>query len=436
MIKRTRIELTIRNAAVLSVILISLNLSVYWLMKEMLFAQVDRSMTGIQSGVMETKPAPALSDNFADAQSDSDLSRKPFVTLRLGQTERPVIQLHWTKNLKPIPMPGIESFTDEQLDRLVPTRFAETPETVNLGDAYFRVRMAPTNSLLVASVNGTTYAVAYQQILTNVTAEIGMLHRLQNILLFGGIAGLLVAVGAGFYLANRALTPIRISMERQQQFVSDASHELRTPLSVIQAHAELLLRHPDHTIEQDSKHVSTVLQEARRMSKLVGGLLTLARSDAGVMELDIKTVLMDRVIQDCVNKLQALAEMKDIILQAETDSSVPIQADEERLHQLLTIVLDNAIKYTPEGGLVRIACRKLPHSVFLEIEDTGIGIAPEHLSRVFDRFYRSDKARTRQEGGTGLGLAIAKWIVERHGGKIRVESKLSVGTQVRITLPA
>jgi two-component system sensor histidine kinase CiaH len=112
-----------------------------------------------------------------------------------------------------------------------------------------------------------------------------------------------------------------------------------------------------------------------------------------------------------------------------------MQADEERLHQLLITLLDNAIKYTPEGGLVRVICRKLAHSVHLEVEDTGIGIAPENLPHIFDRFYRGDKARTRQEGGSGLGLAIAKWIVERHGGKIRVESKHSVGTQVFITFP-
>jgi signal transduction histidine kinase len=271
--------------------------------------------------------------------------------------------------------------------------------------------------------------------LTNVSAEIDMLLSLKYILLFGGVAGLLVAIAAGYYLANRALIPIRLSLEKQQQFVSDASHELRTPLSVIQAHTELLLRHPEHTIEQDSKHVSTVLQEARRMSKLVGGLLTLARTDSNQLELDIKPVEFDRIVQESVRKMQMLAEVKDIILHTEIDSTMAMQADEERLHQLLITLLDNAIKYTPEGGLVRVICRKLAHSVHLEVEDTGIGITSENLPHIFDRFYRGDKARTRQEGGTGLGLAIAKWIVERHGGKIRVESKHSVGTQVFITLP-
>ncbi|WP_276356056.1 sensor histidine kinase [Cohnella caldifontis] len=426
MFNRTRIQLTIRNAAVLSVILVALNLSVYWVMQQMLFAQVDRSLTGAEAQIgMQSFSASAAT------------SPKQTIMLRMAKSDRPVYELFWTQDMQPIPAPGSEAFTKEQLSGpLLPSRFGDSPKTVKLGDQYYRALKVEPTALAMTRGDGITYVVSYQLTLSNVTAEIGMLARLRNILLLGGGVGLLVAVAAGFYLANRALIPIRLSMERQQQFVSDASHELRTPLSVIQAHAELLLRHPEHTIEQDSKHVSTVLQEARRMSKLVGGLLTLARSDAGRQELEIKPVMLDRVIQDCVHKLQMLAEVKNIIVQAETEPSIPIQADEERLHQLLTIVLDNAIKYTPEGGLVRVFCRKLPHSVQLEVEDTGIGIAPEHLPRIFDRFYRSDKARTRQEGGTGLGLAIAKWIVERHGGKIRVESKLSVGTQVKITLPA
>lgn len=114
--------------------------------------------------------------------------------------------------------------------------------------------------------------------------------------------------------------------------------------------------------------------------------------------------------------MEMLAEVKDLILNAEIDDSIPLEADEERLHQLLAILLDNAIKYTPEGGVVRVVCRKLAHTAQLEVEDTGIGIAPEDLPRVFDRFYRGDKVRGR-EGGTGLGLAIARWIVERHGAR-------------------
>ncbi|REE78731.1 phospho-acceptor domain-containing protein [Paenibacillus taihuensis] len=427
MFNRTRIQLTIRNAAVLSVILIALNVSVYLVMKDMLMSQIDRSLTGVSNKMTVT----------AATSASAALPLQKGIIYQVGQMDRPVIQLFWSKDNQPLLMPAHEIISQDQLMRLQPDKLAKELTTVKVGDQYYRVytKSSGDEVMPVVFMSGSEYQVAKQQLLTNISAETGMLHRLWLILLFGGFVGLLVAVAAGYYLANRALIPIRISLERQQQFVSDASHELRTPLSVIQAHGELLLRHPDHTIEQDSKHISVVLQETRRMSKLVGGLLTLARSDSNQLELDKRAVQLDRIVQDSVGKMQMLAEVKEIILNAETEASVPMTGDEERLHQLLTALLDNAIKYTPEGGVVRVGCRKLAHTAVLEIEDTGIGIAAEHLPHVFDRFYRADKARTRQEGGTGLGLAIAKWIVDRHGGKLRVESKLGVGTRVVVTLP-
>lgn len=273
MINRTRMQLTIRNAAVLSVILIGLNLTVYIVMKQMLFAQVDKAMNGVNATTTVATVSPQIS-------SLKGLALDRAVTFRVAQMDRPVIQLLWTDEDEALPLPNKNGFTDEQLERLKPSKLDEL-YTVKAGNQYFRVLNIGNSGLAVSGgVEDATYTVKTQQFLSNVSAEIGMLDRLRLILLFGGAAGLLVAIGAGFYLANRALIPIRLSLEKQRQFVSDASHELRTPLSVIQAHAELLLRHPDHTIEEDSKHVSTVLQEARRMNKLVGGLLTLARSDS------------------------------------------------------------------------------------------------------------------------------------------------------------
>jgi Signal transduction histidine kinase len=430
MFNRTRLQLTIRNAAVLSVILVTLNVFVYWIMKEMLFSQIDRSLAAADGGAAASVIQAVPGEPVRTVQMRSSLV---FMGLLM---DRPRIQLYWTEDLELIPTPGSEAFMEKRLqERLKPTRFGDKPETVKLDGQYFRTLVVQPKSLGITLGDEIAYVVKYQQMLINVSAEIGMLNRLRNILLIGGLIGLLVAVAAGFYLANRALIPIRRAMESQQQFVSDASHELRTPLSVIQAHAELMLRHPDHTIRQDSPHISTVLQEARRMSKLVDGLLTLARSDGGRLDLDIKPVRLDRIVEDAVHKMRTLAEVKQIDLKTEIEGPIPMRADEERLQQLLVILLDNAIKYTPAGGLVRVRCRKAAHAAQLSVEDTGVGIAPEHLPRIFDRFYRGDKARTRREGGTGLGLAIAKWITERHGGKIAAESEPSRGTRISVVLP-
>jgi len=427
MFNSIRIQLTIRNALVLSVILVALNLSVFMLTKQMLFSQVDRSLADMKENKVMTLSVQGGIQSGVQQRS---------VMFRANRMDRPMIQLYWTSQDQLVPSPASQDLGKDELKQLLPTRLGASLQTVKLGDQHYRVlTIANPDIAVVIGGDGQRYLITAQQLLSNVSAEMGMLRQLQYILLLGGSIGLVIAVAAGYYLANRALIPIRHSMEKQQQFVSDASHELRTPLSVIQAHTELLLRHPEHTIEQDSKHISTVLQEARRMSKLVGSLLTLARTDSDQLELEFKPVQVDHIIREGVRKMQMLAEVKDIILHTEIDSPVPMKADEERLQQLIVTLLDNAIKYTPEGGVVRIGCRKLAHSVQLEVEDTGIGIAQDNLPHIFDRFYRGDKARTRQEGGTGLGLAIAKWIVERHGGKIRVESKLSSGTLVLVTLP-
>lgn len=435
MIKRTRMQLTIRNAAVLSIILMALNAFVFFVMKDMMFSNIDKSLTGVSNkltvtGVSAKLTMPAL----------PSLSNRQTVIYQVGQMNRPVFQLFWTEDNKPIQLPAGVMFGEKDLERLQPDKFGKKPETVKIGDQYYRVFNSTKESeeapLLYSKIGNSVMVGTKQQLLTNISAEVSMLNRLEIILLAGGLIGLLVAVAAGYYLANRALIPIRNSMEKQQQFVSDASHELRTPLAVIQAHAELLLRHPDHTIEQDSKHISMVLQETRRLGKLVSGLLTLARSDSNQLELDKRPIQLERIVQDGISKMNMLAEVKDIILRGEVESTIPIQADEERLHQLIMVLLDNAIKYTLEGGVIRVSCHKLAHTVYLEVEDTGVGIPPEHLPHIFDRFYRGDKARNRQEGGTGLGLAIAKWIVDRHGGKIRIESKPAVGTRVLVTLPA
>jgi len=418
MFNRIHRQLTIRNAAVLSVILIGLNLFVYFVMKEMLFGKIDESLRSVRN------------------QMSVSITPQRAILLTVGQLDRPIVQLFWTSDGRVVPRPGRIPFTEEQLELLKPESSPDTPRTLKVGDEYFReIHYEPPEIGALPSLNGEQYEIAKLQVLINVSAEQSMLKRLQYIMLSGGTLGLLVAVAAGYYLANRSLIPIRRSLEQQQQFVSDASHELRTPLSVIQAHSELLLRHPEHTIEQDSKHISTVLREAKRMSKLVGNLLTLARSDGGQLELERKPVRFDSIVQESAAKMQMMADLKEVILQTDIDSPITMLADEERLHQLLITVLDNAIKYTPEGGVVRVSCRKLAQSVQLAVEDTGIGIPPESLPYVFDRFYRADKSRTREDGGTGLGLAIAKWIVERHGGRIRLESKPSYGTQVYITLP-
>ena len=268
-----------------------------------------------------------------------------------------------------------------------------------------------------------------------VDSEVASLRDLLIIIASSLVIGMIIIIIAGYYLARRSMIPIQASWEKQQQFVADASHELRTPLAVVKSNAELILRHPDHTVEEESIRVTNIIREVRRMTKLVSNLLTLARSDANQLELKLELVSVNEVIETIAEQFIPLAEMEGLVLQVKLGEQMELMADKERLHQLLVILLDNAIKYTPPPGQLLINGAKQSSSMVITVEDSGPGIPAEELPRVFDRFYRGDKARSREKGGTGLGLSIAKWIVEQHGGKIGVDNKTGGGAKFSIVLP-
>jgi two-component system, OmpR family, sensor histidine kinase CiaH len=273
------------------------------------------------------------------------------------------------------------------------------------------------------------------QLIYNIEPEVHMLRNLLIIIGFGSGGGLIVSIFVGLFLANRALIPIQRSWEKQSQFVADASHELRTPLSVIQTHLELLFRHPSNTIEQESETIFKSLSEVKRVNKLVEELLTLARSDSNEKLINPALISIHELLRFIKEQFEPIASMKDIRIEDSIDDNLQYFGDKQRIHQLFVILLDNALKFTPSGGVVRIICKKESHFIRITIQDSGIGISDEDLPHIFDRFYRSDKGRTRSTGGTGLGLSIAKWIVDAHHGHIHVESSLINGTKFIIKFP-
>jgi len=231
---------------------------------------------------------------------------------------------------------------------------------------------------------------------------------------------------------NEMLASIESSYRAQQRFVSDASHELRAPLTAIQGNLELLNRHKSMPEAERDEALAEMTREAERLTRLVADLLALARADAGV-PLKHHLIDLDRVVLDAFRSARQLARGQTLVL----DPFEPIQVngDEDRLTQLLLILLDNALKYTPVGGQVTLGLRHDDTGVELQVRDTGVGIAPEDVEHVFERFYRADPGRSRDPGGTGLGLSIAQWIVEQHGGTIMLESQPEHGTLVRVHLP-
>ena len=234
---------------------------------------------------------------------------------------------------------------------------------------------------------------------------------------------------------NGLLSRMHQAYRQQAQFVSDASHELRTPIAVIQGYAAML----DRWGKQDEKvldeSISAIKSEAGYMSKLVEQLLFLARGDTGRNRMEFQEIslgeLMEEVCEDC----RVIDKGHDYRL--ERRSEARCSGDWDMLKQCARILTDNALKYTPEGGLICLRTyTNAAGEVCMEVQDSGIGISAEDMQHMFDRFYRSDPARTRQSGGTGLGLAIARWIVDRHGGHFEVLSREGLGTRMTVCLPA
>lgn len=233
---------------------------------------------------------------------------------------------------------------------------------------------------------------------------------------------------------NDMLDRIQDSYERQNRFVSDASHELRTPISVIQGYAGLLQRWGKEDKEVLDESVSAIKNEAENMRVLVERLLFLARADKNTQKIEKSFFSVNELVSEVIRETRLIDTEHSIT--GEITGTVSLHGDRGLIKQALRIFIDNSIRYTPAGGKITIDGRLKGGRVILTIEDNGIGISGEDLPHIFDRFYKSDKSRTRKGGGSGLGLSIAKWIIERHQGHILVESALNKGTKVSITLSA
>jgi signal transduction histidine kinase len=249
-------------------------------------------------------------------------------------------------------------------------------------------------------------------------------------------AGVLILAALGAYaLAGRTLEPLQQAMERQERFAAAASHELRTPLTVLQGSMEVALLNR-RTPEEYERILQQAAAEAQRLGVLVADLLTLARAQRDVEALSPELLDLRDVAREAVAGIRPLAEQKRQTLEAQFDGSLLVQGDAIKLRQLLNNLLDNAVTYTPPEGRVQVSGRRDRGQVRLQVRDSGPGIAPEHLPRLFEPFYRVDSTGGGNEDHSGLGLALAAWIARAHRGHLSVESHLGAGTTFTLTLSA
>lgn len=268
----------------------------------------------------------------------------------------------------------------------------------------------------------------------DMTTEQAVLDRLVYTFVGVSIFTFLMILVISNILTNRSLLPIRKAFDQQKRFISDASHELKTPLAVIGANVDVLLDSEQGA--EDKKWLHYIRSEVERMGKLTNDLLYLTQveNDEGHEVLHTETFVNDH-IESMMLGLDAVCYEKKISLDYEMDEDLKFKGNSEQFVQMVLILMDNAIKYTPEGGSVQMSLRKNHHNMTLSVKNTGAGISSEEMPFLFDRFYRVDKARNRREGSYGLGLSIAKAIVDQHKGKITCESIPSQETVFTVVLP-
>ena len=234
---------------------------------------------------------------------------------------------------------------------------------------------------------------------------------------------------------NALLARLDAAFQEQKRFIADASHELRTPLAVLRGETEVALD-KDRATDEYKESLALIKEEAERLSRIVENLFMLARQPVDAASLTKETVRLNELVSDCARAATVLATQKGLLLKIVGHlPAITLNGDDEMLKRMLLNLLDNAVKYTPASGEISIALASENGNAEIIVSDTGIGIPAADQLRVFDRFYRVDKARSRAQGGAGLGLSIARWIVEGHGGKISVESTPGQGSAFTVELP-
>lgn len=299
-------------------------------------------------------------------------------------------------------------------------------------DFYSEALMQATNSSSREgefTLDGTRWAYSIQNtpggemiVYLDITAQLRIMTTLIYTFSIVALGMLIVIYMTSRYFANRSIAPVREAFEKQKRFIADASHELKTPLAVINTNADVLLAAGDETIDSQSKWLHHIKSETERMKTLTNDLLYLTQMDDSREHVMYVPFDLSEAVESVILTMEAVIFEKELNFSYEIEPGLRLAGSSEQMKQVVMILLDNAIKYSNPQGSIQLELKMHHNHLRLKVSNTGEGIAPEHVGRIFDRFYRADASRTRKSGGYGLGLAIAKSIVEQHKGKIEVKS--------------
>ncbi len=418
-IARLRRRLTAWYALTLGAIVVVLGAGLFLAVRHQIAEHLDDSLRGAAATVARA----------------TDIREQERATAR-GQVVDAVAELR---------VPDRDLFLfDMRGDALVPSRAPEWLRAAALAalrdSAVFTERETIPDRTLRAFVERFTSRAGNTYVAAAVADRVELEDQYSTLILsFGGAAltALVLFAVVGSFLTRKSVEPVARTLDSMRRFMGDAAHELRTPITVLRSRAEVALARDAHPGDNRDTLVA-IEHEAVRLGNIVENLLLLARSDAGARPVARESVYLDDVASDAVSAAQPLAERAGVTLRIAGFEEAPVTADPALLHQLVVIILDNAIKFTPAGGSVDLSVNQTADGAVLSISDTGVGISQDQLAHVFERFYRGDTARSRGEGlsGAGLGLSIAQWIADAHGARIAIESEPGVGTTVSVRFPS
>lgn len=418
MFKKLRLKLTLINVSVIIALFIFLSISLYSLLR---ISSHHGTMFMLQKITDDVK----YDENFEFPEHKKP-NKPPSEFTGLMPPPKPNFFFAKIANDGTILMhsTGI-TISDSQLPNLINTALSRTldSDTIEFEDipfAYLRTYLPEEDYTLI--------------VFNDKSDQEERMHQLIIHLLLVGLVCSLLSFFASFFLAKHAIKPIQTSLEQQNNFVSNASHELRTPITIIQTNLDIIKGAPRHeTIADNEKWLSNIQDETTAMTELINSLLFLARADANQQLMEKEFFPLNPTILDAIHPFEVIAKRHNITLTTDMNGPVTALGDATRLKQVLTILIDNAIRHTPEHGSVIAGCHTKDDAIYITITDTGEGIAKENQHKIFDRFYQVDESR--HKGGSGLGLSIAKWIIKQHGGSISVSSTLGSGTIFTIKLP-
>lgn len=471
MLNSVRIRLTLWYTAVLACVLAALALATYFVVRNSLRHRTDSALAELADSFLTTVHAELR--NAGEGDSIGEAARAAISEHRFRDTV--FVVLDGRRNV--VASSEGASYLGDAPRQVASGSSAYSPaepssfRTLYLRREDYRVYLEPFSVL-----NGNYMLVVFQSL----HRQNELLETLSGTFIFVIPLAVLLASAGGYFLARRSLSPVvamstqagRIgaenlherlaitnaadelghlaasfnqlldrldhSFEQQRRFVADASHELRTPVAILYGEADVALSQSARSPSEYRESLSILRAEAKRLKHIVEDLFTLARADAGQHPLTLTDFYLDEVVAECARNFRALASARQITLLCDAPGELPVRADEGLISRLVMNLLDNAVKYTPRGGAVKVACERQNGHYLISIQDTGQGIPRELQPKIFERFFRGDKVRSRTEtdgGGAGLGLAISSWIAQAHGGRIELSRSGPEGSTFTVVLP-